>query len=81
MPGIWARERIILKPEDLDLVGAFIYLFTYLLVFRAALVAYVSSQARGQIKDAAAGLHHSHSNARSKLCLRPTPQLRETPGP
>ena len=32
-------------------------------VFRAAPVTYVSSQARGQIRAAAAGLHHSHSNA------------------
>ena len=34
-----------------------------------------SSQARGQIGAAAAGLHHSHSNAGSEPCLNPTPQL------
>ena len=35
------------------------------------------SQARGQIGAAAAGLHHSHSNAKSELHLQPTPQLVE----
>ena len=29
----------------------------------------------GRIGAAAAGLHHSHSNAGSEPCLRPTPQL------
>ena len=47
----------------------------FFLLFRAACAAYRSSQARGRIQAAAAGLHHSHSNARSKLCLWPTPQL------
>ena len=28
-----------------------------------------------------AGLHHSHSNARSEPCLQPTPQLTEMPDP
>ena len=32
-------------------------------------------QAKGQIRAVAAGLHHSHSNARSELCLWPTPQF------
>ena len=31
--------------------------------------AYGGSQARGLIRAAAASLHHSHSNAGSKLCL------------
>ena len=35
--------------------------------FRATAVAYGSSQARGQIRTAAANLCHSHSNARSEL--------------
>ena len=39
------------------------------LLFRAALIAYGGSQARGQIIGAvAAGLRHSHSNAASYLC-------------
>jgi len=37
------------------------------------------SQASGQIEAIASGLHHSHSNARSKPCLQPTQQL--TAGP
>ena len=32
-------------------------------------------QARGQIRDVAAGLHHSYSNTRSELQLPTTPQL------
>ena len=43
--------------------------------FRAIPVAYGSSWARGRTKAVAAGLHHSHSNARSQLCLRPMPQF------
>ena len=50
-------------------------------VFRAALAAYGSSQARGLIVAVAAGLHHSHSNARSKPHLQPTPQLVATLDP
>ena len=40
--------------------------------------AYGSSKARGQMWAVAAGLHHSHSNTRSKLNLQPTPQLTAT---
>ena len=43
--------------------------------FRAAPVAYGSSQAKSQIRAAGASLCHSHSNARSEPCLRPTTQL------
>ena len=43
--------------------------------------AYGSSQARGQIRAAAAGLHHSHSNTGSKLSLGPTARLTATPDP
>ena len=50
-------------------------LFFYFCFFRATLVAHGGSQARGQIGAGVAGLHHSHSNVRSKLCLPPTPQL------
>ena len=42
-------------------------------------MAYGSSQARGQIGAAAAGLHHSH--ARSELHLGPMPQLTAMPDP
>ena len=50
-------------------------------LFRTAAEAYGSSWARDRIGAAAASLHHSHSNAGSKLCLRPTPQLTATPAP
>ena len=42
-----------------------IYLFIYFCLSRAAPRAYAGSQASSQIGDAAAGLHHSHSNAGS----------------
>ena len=56
-----------------------IYIFFSLI--RAALAAYGGSQARGLIGAAAAGLHLSHSNAGSGLCLQPTPQLTAMPDP
>ena len=58
-----------------------IYIFTFcLFFFRTAPIAYGGSQARRLIGAVAAGLCHSHSNARSKLHL-PTPQLMATPDP
>ena len=42
------------------------FFFLFLLIFRAASVAYGSSQARGQIGAVATNLHHSHSNAGSE---------------
>ena len=49
-------------------------------LFRETPVAYGGSQARGLIRATAAGLHHSHGNARSEPRLRATPQLRATLG-
>ena len=49
--------------------------FFFFGLFRAAPVAYESSHATGQIGDVAASLHHSHSNAGSKMRLQPIPQL------
>ena len=43
--------------------------------FRAAPVAYGSSQVRGQIAAAAASYIYSYNNAGSELCLQPIPQL------
>ena len=51
--------------------------FFFFILFRATHTAYGGSQARGLIRAVAAGLHHCHSNARSKPCLQPTPQLRQ----
>ena len=63
------RKHVGFSPElDKLFYFIFIYLCTDLL-FRATPVAYVSSQARGRSGAAAAGLCHSHSNARSELCL------------
>ena len=61
-PGALDKD---LMPEGL------IYLFIYL--FRAAPMAYESSQARGRIRSAAANLQHSHSNSNSSSepCLWP----------
>ena len=58
--------------------GGFIYLF---LCFRAAPAAHGGSQAKGLIGAAAAGLHHSHSKARSKPHLQTIPQLTAMPDP
>ena len=41
----------------------------FFLLFRTAPMVYGRSQARSRIRAAAASLHHSHSNARSELCL------------
>ena len=46
----------------------------FFFVFRATPATYEGSQARGLIEATATRLHHSHSNARSKQRLWPTPQ-------
>ena len=69
---VWAA------PEDSDILLYFFFCLFYLFVFccgGAAPTAYGSSQARGWIGVAAAGLSHSHSNKGSQPHLRPTPQL------
>ena len=55
-------------------IPSFSFLFCFFLS-RATPAAYQSSWASGQIRAAAAGLHHSHSNYASKPHLQPTPQL------
>ena len=67
LPGLLCRTAQFLS---------FLFLFG---LFRAAPAACGHSQAWGQIGAAAAGLHHSHSNARSEPHLRPSPQLMATP--
>ena len=42
------------------------FLSLFFLAFRAAHIAYGCSQVRDRIGTTAAGLHHSHSNARSE---------------
>uniref|UniRef100_A0A8D1DQ06 GINS complex subunit 2 n=1 Tax=Sus scrofa TaxID=9823 RepID=A0A8D1DQ06_PIG len=51
------------------------------LSFRATPSAHGGSQARGRIGAVAAGLHRSHSRARSEPRLRPTPQPMAMPDP
>ena len=41
----------------------------FFFLYRAALVAYGASQARGPIGVVAASLHQRHSNTGSELCL------------
>ena len=54
-------------------------IFFFFCLFRAATAVCGSSQDRGQIRAATAGLHHS--NAISKLHLQPIPKLMATPDP
>ena len=56
-------------------VFRFLFVCLFVLLFRAACVAYGSSWVRGQIRAAATSLQHSHGNAGSTLHLWPTQQL------
>ena len=56
-------------------------IFFVFCVFKAAPMAHGGSQTRGLIGAVAAGLRHSHSNARSEPCLPPIPQLMAMPDP
>ena len=51
----------------------------YFIFFKAAPAAYGNSQARGQIRAAAASLYHNPTNAESELCLQTTSQIMVTP--
>ena len=75
----WCKMKKALLPQELYPPYS-CYLFIYFL-FRAAPVACGGSQARGPTAARAAGLCHSHSNARSEICLQPTPQLTATLDP
>ena len=59
----------------------FFFSFCLFAISWAAQAAHGGSQARGRIGAVAAGLHQSHSNARSKPSLRSTPQLMAMPDP
>ena len=63
------------------LVSSFFILFFFFLLLMATAAAYGSFQARGRIGAEAAGLRHSHSNARSELHLQPMLQLAATLAP
>ena len=49
------------------------FFFFFFLLFKAALTAYGSSQARGTISATATNLYHSHRNTRSEPRVQPTP--------
>ena len=57
------------------LPSGFDCLFIYAFFFRAEPEAYGSFQARGPIEATAAGLHHSHSKAKSQPHPQLTPQF------
>ena len=59
----------------------FVLVLVLVLLFRVPPMASGSSQAEGQIRATAAGLHRSHSNTGFELHLWPTPQLTATPDP
>ena len=73
-PGIEAEPQLrpMLQLQQWHILDVFFFFFLF---FRAALVAYGNSQARGQIGASAAGLRHSQNNAGSEPHLRPTPPL------
>ena len=77
MPVVTLQTTASLKSASIlfyFILFLFIYLLTYLFIylfcfFMAAPAAHGSSQARGRIGATAAGLHHSHYNSGSELCL------------
>ena len=70
-------------PYDSFILYFFFFYFFIFFVFLPFLgllpMAYRGSQARGPIRAVATGLHQSHSNSGSRLCPRPTSQLKATP--
>ena len=71
-------SNILFVDEQNEIAPFFFWSFC---LSRASPMAYGGSQARGPIGAIAAGLHQSHSNARSELRLQPIPQLTATPDP
>ena len=49
--------------------------FNFFFLFRAAHMEYGSSQVRGQVGAATAGVYHSHSSTGSEPCLLPVGQF------
>ena len=74
-PRAWIQGRELLWPFFQNLEYQY-DLFIYF-AFRATPSTYGSSLARSRNGAAAASLHHSHNNARSEPCLRPSPQQRQ----
>ena len=81
MRGILGHSRYPLLSCSVRLFWfGFCFVLFHFLLFRAPLMAYGGSQARGLIRAVATGLHQSHSNSGSQPHLRPTP-LMGTPDP
>ena len=80
VPGCRFKKEIRGKTIQIPLNFSFFgfFLFLSFCFFQGALATYGNSRARGLIGAVAASLHHSHSNARSKPHLCPTPQLMAT---
>ena len=72
---------ILSEVRKINTIYHFFFVCFVFCLLRAAPSAYGDSQARGLIGAAAAGQSQSHSNARSELFLRPTPQLMATTDP
>ena len=68
-------ERKIIAPGKKELPKKKLLFFFIVFCFSGPHLRYGSSQTRGRIGAAAAGLRHSHSNTGSGPHLRPTPQL------
>ena len=68
MPFLTRPELVTHQPSGLVLGwrDQMLSFFFFFCLFRAASMVYGGSQARGQIGAVAAGLHHSHGNARSE---------------
>ena len=82
---VWVVLNFIKQLPDLHFYivsNSTVYIKTFFfLLFRAAPMAYGGSQAKGQIRAVAAGLHHRHSSSGSKPSLQCIPQLLAMPGP
>ena len=79
-PGIkpafpWTLVRFLTHQATTGIPTVPVCFFACFLSFGATPTVYGSSQARGPIRAAAAGLYQSHSNLGSKPPLWPTPQL------
>ena len=77
--GIKFSKKFVFYQECLIFTLLLVLVFILFYFFRDTPAEHASSQARGRIRAAAAGLHHSHSNVGSEPCLRLTPQLTATP--
>ena len=77
------KQILIVVTTDYNtlVISCFISFFFFFCNFfgrEGAPTTYGSSQARGRIGVIAAALGHSHNDARSEPCVKPTPQLMAT---